>query len=111
MRANTRRTRRRARRRPRFSTQPPATSTGSWHNWALSATEPVVLTGSCLAPEVLGTRTSELIGARGSARLLRAEQNAAGAAWLAATHVLGAQSDWLASLHQTLTGIGNANPS
>jgi N-acetylglucosamine kinase-like BadF-type ATPase len=62
---------------------------------------PVVLAGSCLAPDVLGRRTVRLITARGPARVLRAADGAAGAAWLAAVPLLDGEQ--LARLHEVLT--------
>jgi glucosamine kinase len=65
--------------------------------------EPVVLAGSCLADEVLGRRTAKLVLARGPALLLRAQDNAAGAAWLAAARMPGQGPDRLTRLHRVLT--------
>jgi len=69
-----------------------------------SPEEPVVLAGSCLAPDVLGRRTTEHIRAGGATRLLRAEEGAAGAAWLAATHLPDVDAAQLTQMHRTLTG-------
>ena len=68
--------------------------------------EPVVLAGSCLAPEVLGERTAGRITARGSALVLRAQDGAAGAAWLAAARLVGTDPRLLAKLHCVLTDRG-----
>jgi N-acetylglucosamine kinase-like BadF-type ATPase len=54
----------------------------------LNAEEPVVLTGSCLRPEVLGTRVTTALHALGAGSVLRAHDAAAGAAWLAACELL-----------------------
>ena len=69
-----------------------------------TADEPVVLAGSCLAPQVLGDRFTALVAARGPALLLRAEDHAAGAAWLAAGRLPGADPHRLARMHRVLTG-------
>jgi N-acetylglucosamine kinase-like BadF-type ATPase len=64
---------------------------------------PVVLAGTCLAADILGRRTADLILAQAPvARLLRAEDHAAGAAWLAAGHLLGDRTR-LAAVHRALT--------
>ena len=71
-----------------------------------AADEPVVLAGSCLAPQVLGDRLTALVADRGPALLLRAEDHAVGAAWLAAARLPGAEPHGLARMHRALTGAG-----